>query len=155
VVAPADGRVTLIERVCPPAELNMPDVPMTRISIFLSVFDAHVQRTPVAGEVVTIKYRPGKFVSAERDQASEVNECNSVWFRTAEGVDVVAVQIAGLVARRIVCSARIGEKVSLGETYGLIRFGSRLDTYLPEDARVLVEIGQRAIGGETVLAELA
>ncbi|MET0474803.1 MAG: phosphatidylserine decarboxylase [Mycobacterium sp.] len=155
VVAPADGRVTLIERVSPPAELNMPDVPMTRVSIFLSVFDAHVQRTPVAGEIVTIKYRPGKFVSAERDEASEVNECNSIWFRTAEGVDVVAVQIAGLVARRIVCSARIGDKVSLGETYGLIRFGSRLDTYLPEDARVLVEIGQRAIGGETVLAELA
>lgn len=155
VVAPADGRVTLIERVSPPAELNMPNVPMTRVSIFLSVFDAHVQRTPVAGEVVTIKYRPGRFVSAERDQASEINECNSVWFRTAEGTDVVAVQIAGLIARRIVCSARIGDKVSLGETYGLIRFGSRLDTYLPEDARVLVEIGQRAIGGETVLAELA
>lgn len=155
VVAPADGRVTLIERVSPPAELNMPYVPMTRISIFLSVFDAHVQRTPVAGEVVTVEYRPGKFVSAERDEASEVNECNSVWFRTPEGVDVVAVQIAGLVARRIVCSARIGDTVTLGETYGLIRFGSRLDTYLPEDSRVLVEIGQRAIGGETVLAELA
>jgi phosphatidylserine decarboxylase len=155
VVAPADGLVTLIERVSPPAELNMPDVPMTRVSIFLSVFDAHVQRTPVAGQIVTIKYRPGKFVSAERDEASEVNECNSVWFRTDDGVDVAAVQIAGLVARRIVCSARIGDKVTLGETYGLIRFGSRLDTYLPEDARVLVEIGQRAIGGETVLAELA
>jgi phosphatidylserine decarboxylase len=154
-VAPADGRVTLIERVHPPAELNMPDVPMTRISIFLSIFDAHVQRTPVAGEVVTIKYRPGKFVSAERDEASEVNECNSIWFRTPEGIDVAAVQIAGLVARRIVCTARIGDKVALGETYGLIRFGSRLDTYLPEHSRVLVEIGQRAIGGETVLAELA
>jgi phosphatidylserine decarboxylase len=155
VVAPADGRVTLIERASPPAELNMPDVPMTRVSIFLSVFDAHVQRTPVAGEIVTVKYRPGKFLSAERDQASEVNECNSIWFRTDEGVDVVAVQIAGLVARRIVCTARIGDRVALGETYGLIRFGSRLDTYLPENARLLVEIGQRAIGGETVLAELA
>lgn len=155
VVAPADGRVTLIERVVPPPELNMPDVPMRRISIFLSVFDAHVQRAPVGGEIVTIKYRPGKFVSAERDEASEVNECNSVWFRTAEGVDVVAVQIAGLIARRIVCTARIGDKVSLGETYGLIRFGSRLDTYLPDDSKVRVEIGQRAIGGETVLAELA
>jgi len=154
VVAPADGRVTLIEQVHPPAELNMPDVPMTRISIFLSIFDAHVQRTPVAGEVVTVKYRPGKFVSAERDEASVVNECNSVWFRTAEGVDVAAVQIAGLVARRIVCTARIGDQVELGETYGLIRFGSRLDTYLPLDAHVVVEIGQRAIGGETVLAEL-
>ncbi|MET0450794.1 MAG: phosphatidylserine decarboxylase [Mycobacterium sp.] len=155
VVAPADGRVTLIERVTPPPQLNMPEVPMTRISIFLSVFDAHVQRAPVAGEVVTIKYRPGKFVSAERDQASEVNECNSVWFRTPEGVDVAAVQIAGLVARRIVCSANVGDKVALGETYGLIRFGSRLDTYVPDDSRVLVQIGQRAIAGETVLAELA
>lgn len=155
VVAPADGRVTLIERVSPPPELNLPAVPMTRISIFLSVFDAHVQRAPVGGEIVTIKYRPGKFVSAERDEASEVNECNSVWFRTPEGVDVVAVQIAGLIARRIVCSARIGDRVSLGETYGLIRFGSRLDTYLPDDAVVRVEIGQRAIGGETVLAEFA
>ena len=155
VVAPADGRVTLIERVQPPAALNMPDVPMTRISIFLSVFDAHVQRAPVAGAIVTIKYRPGKFVSAERDEASEVNECNSVWFRTAEGIDVAAVQIAGLVARRIVCTARIGDKVALGETYGLIRFGSRLDTYVPAHSRLLVEIGQRAVAGETVLAELA
>ncbi|TPG31559.1 phosphatidylserine decarboxylase [Mycolicibacterium hodleri] len=154
VVAPADGRVTLIERVRPPSQLNMPDVPMTRISIFLSVFDAHVQRAPVEGEVVTIKYRPGQFVSAERDQASEVNECNSVWFRTAQGIDVAAVQIAGLVARRIVCTAHIGDKVALGETYGLIRFGSRLDTYLPANSRVLVEIGQRAVAGETVLAEL-
>ena len=154
VVAPADGLVTLIETVAPPAELNLPDVPMTRVSIFLSIFDAHVQRAPVAGEIVTIKYRPGKFVSAERDEASEVNECNSVWFRTPEGVDVVAVQIAGLIARRIVCTANIGDRVGLGDTYGLIRFGSRLDTYFPQDARVLVEIGQRAIGGETVLAEL-
>jgi phosphatidylserine decarboxylase len=154
VVAPADGRVTLIEHALPPAELNLPAVPMTRISIFLSIFDAHVQRAPVGGEIVTIKYRPGKFVSAERDEASQVNECNSVWFRTPEGVDVVAVQIAGLIARRIVCSARIGDKVALGETYGMIRFGSRLDTYFPDDASVRVEIGQRAIGGETVLAEL-
>lgn len=155
VVAPADGLVTLIERVRPPAELNMPDVPMIRVSIFLSIFDAHVQRAPVAGEVVTVKYRPGQFRSADKDSASEVNECNSVWFRTAEGVDVAAVQIAGLVARRIICSTHAGAKVSLGETYGLIRFGSRLDTYFPEGSRVLVEIGQRAIGGETVLAELA
>lgn len=154
VVAPADGRVTLIESVLPPAELNLPAVPVTRVSIFLSVFDAHVQRAPVAGEVVTIKYQPGRFGSAERDEASEANERNSVWFRTAEGVDVVAVQIAGLIARRIICSAKVGDKLALGETYGLIRFGSRLDTYFPADAEVRVEIGQRAIGGETVLAEL-
>ena len=154
VVAPADGRVTLIERVVPPAELNLSTEPMLRISIFLSVFDAHVQRAPVAGEVVTIKYQPGQFGSAERDEASTANERNSVWFRTPGGVDVVAVQIAGLIARRIVCSAKVGDKLALGETYGLIRFGSRLDTYFPADAEVLVEIGQRAIGGETILAAL-
>jgi phosphatidylserine decarboxylase len=154
VVAPADGRVTLIETVLPPPELNLPEQPMTRISVFLSIFDAHVQRAPVAGEVISIKYQPGQFGSAERDEASAENERNSVWFRTPEGVDVVAVQIAGLIARRIVCSANVGDKLGLGDTYGLIRFGSRLDTYLPADATVLVEIGQRAIAGETVLAEL-
>jgi phosphatidylserine decarboxylase len=155
VVAPADGRVTLIDEVTPPAELNLPDVPMTRISIFLSIFDAHVQRAPIGGEVVTVKYRPGQFQSADKATASVENECNSVWIRTPDGVDVVAVQIAGLVARRIVCSANAGDNLALGETYGLIRFGSRLDTYFPADAKVLVEIGQRAVGGETPLAELA
>jgi phosphatidylserine decarboxylase len=155
VVAPADGRVTLIDEVTPPAELSLPDVPMTRISIFLSVFDAHVQRAPVAGEVVAVKYRPGQFQSADKATASVENECNSMRIRTPDGVDVVAVQIAGLIARRIVCTARAGDKLALGETYGLIRFGSRLDTYFPADAEVLVQIGQRAIGGETPLAVLA
>jgi phosphatidylserine decarboxylase len=155
VVAPADGRVTLIDKATPPAGLNLPDVPMTRVSIFLSVFDAHVQRAPIGGEVVTVKYRPGRFQSADKESASTENECNSVWIRTPDGVDVVAVQIAGLIARRIVCSARPGDKLALGDTYGLIRFGSRLDTYFPADAEVLVEIGQRAIGGETPLAALA
>jgi phosphatidylserine decarboxylase len=155
VVAPADGTVTLIEEVVPPAELNLSTTPMMRVSIFLSVFDAHVQRAPVAGEVVTIKYRPGKFLSADKEDASADNERNSVWIRTPEGVDVVAVQIAGMIARRIVCSTKVGDKLALGETYGLIRFGSRLDTYFPADANVLVEPGQRAVGGETILAELA
>jgi phosphatidylserine decarboxylase len=155
VVAPADGRVTLIDKAIPPAELNLTDQPMNRISIFLSVFDAHVQRAPVAGEVVTIKYRPGRFQSADKASASSDNERNSVWIRTADGVDVVAVQIAGLIARRIVCSTHVGEKLALGDTYGLIRFGSRLDAYVPDDANLLVEIGQRAVGGETPLAELA
>lgn len=154
VVAPADGLVTLIDSVVPPPELNLSTTPMTRVSIFLSVFDAHVQRAPVAGDVITVKYRPGQFQSADKSTASTDNERNAVWFRTPEGVDVVAVQIAGLVARRIVCTAKVGDAVELGETYGLIRFGSRLDTYFPEGANVLVELGQRAIGGETVLAEL-
>jgi phosphatidylserine decarboxylase len=155
VVAPADGQVCLIESAAPPPELEMGDALLTRVSIFLSVFDAHVQRAPVAGEVVTIKYRPGQFQSADKASASSENERNSVWIRTADGVDVVAVQIAGLIARRIVCTARAGDKLALGETYGLIRFGSRLDTYFPADAEVLVRIGQRAIGGETPLAVLA
>jgi phosphatidylserine decarboxylase len=155
VVAPADGLVTLIDRAVPPPELNLSGAPMMRVSIFLSLFDAHVQRAPAAGEVVTIKYRPGQFMSADKDDASADNERNSLWIRTPDGIDVVAVQIAGLLARRIVCSAKIGDKLELGETYGLIRFGSRLDTYFPDTANVLVEIGQRAIGGETPLAALA
>lgn len=155
VVAPADGRVTLLDTVVPPAELGIGDTPMTRISIFLSVFDAHVQRAPVAGQVMAVVHKPGQFQSADKDTASEANERNSMWLRTEDGVDIVAVQIAGLVARRIVCSAHAGDKLGLGDTYGLIRFGSRLDTYFPTDARVLVESGQRAIGGETILAELS
>lgn len=154
VVAPADGLVTLLDTAVPPAELGIGDTPMKRISIFLSIFDAHVQRAPVAGEVIAVQHRPGKFLSADKDTASEDNERNSLWLRTEDGVDIVAVQIAGLIARRIVCSAHTGDKLALGETYGLIRFGSRLDTYFPTDAHVLVESGQRAIGGETVLAEL-
>ena len=155
VVAPADGRVTLLDTVVPPAELGIGDTPMTRISIFLSVFDAHVQRAPVAGQVIAVVHKPGQFQSADKDTASEANERNSMWLRTEDGVDIVAVQIAGLVARRIVCSAHAGDKLGRGDTYGLIRFGSRLDTYFPTDARVLVESGQRAIGGETILAELS
>lgn len=154
VVAPADGQVTLIDEAVPPPELNLSDQPLPRISIFLSLFDAHVQRAPVAGEVVSVKYRRGQFLSADKSEASANNERNSLWLRTADGHDVVAVQIAGLLARRIVCNTHPGEKLALGETYGLIRFGSRLDTYLPAGSVIGVEIGQRAVGGETVLAEL-
>lgn len=154
VVAPADGQVTLIDEAVPPAELNLSDEPLPRISIFLSLFDAHVQRAPVAGEVITVKHKPGQFLSADKAEASEDNERNSVWLRTADGHDVVAVQLAGLLARRIVCNTHPGAQLALGETYGLIRFGSRLDTYLPKGSVIEVEIGQRAIGGETVLAEL-
>jgi phosphatidylserine decarboxylase len=127
---------------------------LTRISIFLSIFDAHVQRAPISGEVVSVEHRPGLFGSAELEAASEDNERNSVLIRTPDGVDVIAVQIAGLVARRIVCEVKPGDKVSIGDTYGLIRYGSRLDTYLPVGSNVLVSTGQRALAGETVLAEL-
>ena len=154
VVAPADGLICLIEEAVPPAELGLPATPLPRVSIFLSILDAHVQRAPIAGEVVAVTHTPGRFHSAELEAASEDNERNSVLIRTPAGVQVIAVQIAGLVARRIVCQTKVGDKLSLGETYGLIRFGSRLDTYLPVGSNVLVTTGQRALAGETVLAEL-
>ena len=154
VVAPADGQVCLIESAPPPPELGVGDAELTRVSIFLSVFDAHVQRAPVSGEVIAVQHRPGLFGSADLPTASDSNERNSVLIRTPDGAQIVAVQIAGLVARRIVCNVHVGDKVSIGDTYGLIRFGSRLDTYLPAGAEVLVSLGQRAVAGETVLAEL-
>lgn len=154
VVAPADGLVCLIEDAVPPAELGLPDTPRPRISIFLSVLDAHVQRAPIGGDVVAVQHRPGRFHSAELEAASEHNERNSVVIRTREGAEVIAVQIAGLIARRIVCNAHVGDKLDIGETYGLIRFGSRLDTYLPAGSKLLVTRGQRTLAGETVLAEL-
>ncbi len=153
-VAPADGQICLIENAAPPPELGLGDTPRPRVSIFLSVLDAHVQRAPVGGEVVAAVHRPGLFLSADLPAASADNERNSIVIRTPEGHDVVAVQIAGLIARRIVCDVRAGDKLNIGDTYGLIRFGSRLDTYLPEGSQVQVSTGQRAVAGETVLAEL-
>lgn len=154
VVAPADGLVCLVESAELPAELGRPGPPVPRISIFLSLLDAHVQRTPVGGEVLAVEHRPGRFHSADLAAASEDNERNSVLIRTPEGHEVAVVQIAGLIARRIVCDIRAGEPVGIGQTYGLIRFGSRLDTYLPHGSELLVEPGQRALAGETVLARL-
>jgi phosphatidylserine decarboxylase len=154
VVAPADGLICLVEDAVPPAELNLPDRPLSRVSIFLSIFDAHVQRIPISGEVVAVVHRQGLFRSAELAAASDDNERNSVVIRTPDGAEVVAVQIAGLIARRIVCDIASGDKVTIGDTYGLIRYGSRLDTYLPEGSELLVLPGQRAVGGETILAEL-
>jgi phosphatidylserine decarboxylase len=154
VVAAADGTVATVGSAVPPAELGLGAEERPRVSVFLSIFDVHVQRAPVTGEVLRAAYRPGKFLSADLDKASEDNERNSLLLRTVEAHEVVVVQIAGLVARRIVCQVGEGDKVSAGATYGLIRFGSRVDVYLPEGSRVLVEPGQRTIGGETVLAEL-
>jgi phosphatidylserine decarboxylase len=154
VVAPADGQVCLIDTVPPPAELGLAPDPVPRISIFLSLLDAHVQRTPVGGEVLAVEHRPGRFHSADLPAASADNERNSVVIRTPEGHQVVVVQIAGLIARRIVCDLHAGDRVAIGDTYGLIRFGSRLDTYLPAGSEVLIESGQRALAGETVLARL-
>jgi phosphatidylserine decarboxylase len=155
VVAPADGTVALVDEVAPPAELGLPDVPLPRVSVFLSVLDVHVQRVPCDGRVSRIVYRPGTFLSADLDKASEDNERNSLLLHSTDGHDIAVVQIAGLLARRIVCQVAEGAEVAAGETYGLIRFGSRVDTYLPAHARVLVAPGQRTIGGETALAELS
>ncbi|WP_204804365.1 phosphatidylserine decarboxylase [Mycobacterium riyadhense] len=154
IVAPADGVVCGIDFAAPPAELSMGEAPLPRVSIFLSVFDVHVQRAPVSGEVIAVQHRPGRFGSADLAAASTDNERTSLRMRTPSGAEVVAVQIAGLVARRIVCDAHVGDKLSIGETYGMIRFGSRLDTYLPPGVEPIVKVGQRAVGGETVLADL-
>ncbi|OBF63460.1 phosphatidylserine decarboxylase [Mycobacterium sp. 852002-50816_SCH5313054-b] len=154
VVAPADGEICVIDSAAPPAELSMGDAPLPRVSIFLSLLDAHVQRAPVSGEVIAVQHTPGRFGSADLAAASTENERTSLRIRTDTGADVVAVQIAGLLARRIICDAHVGDKLTIGETYGLIRFGSRLDTYLPPGTEPLVKVGQRAVGGETVLAEL-
>lgn len=154
IVAPADGEICVIDFAAPPAELSMGDAPLPRVSIFLSLLDAHVQRAPVSGEVLAVQHRPGRFGSADLATASTENERTSLHLRTASGADVVAVQVAGLLARRIICDAHVGDKLSIGDTYGLIRFGSRLDTYLPTGSEPLVKVGQRAIAGETVLAEL-
>ncbi|WP_353364589.1 phosphatidylserine decarboxylase [Mycobacterium sp.] len=154
IVAPADGLICVVDEELPPAELGLPATPLPRISIFLSVLDAHVQRAPVSGEVVAVEHRPGLFGSADLAAASADNERNSIVIRTSGGVEVVAVQIAGLLARRIVCNVKVGDKLTIGDTYGLIRFGSRLDTYLPVGSNVLITTGQRTLAGETVLAEL-
>ncbi|SFS56656.1 phosphatidylserine decarboxylase [Saccharopolyspora flava] len=153
-VAAADGAVAHVESAVPPAELGLGDEPMTRISTFLTIFDVHVQRAPVSGRIDSIVYRPGKFLSADLDKASEDNERNSMALRTDDGTRVAVVQIAGLVARRIVCEVAAGDTVAAGSTYGLIRFGSRVDLYVPADSKILVEPGQRTIGGETPMAEL-
>lgn len=154
VVAPADGEVALVDTAAPPPELDMGTGPLPRVSIFLSVLDVHTQRSPVGGEVLKVVHRKGRFLSADLPEASEANERNSMLLRTASGAEVAVVQIAGLIARRIVCEAKIGDRLPIGDTYGLIRFGSRVDTYFPAGTKLLVERGQRTIGAETVLAEL-
>lgn len=155
VVAAADGTVSNVDAAPPPPELEMGSAPRSRISVFLSMFDVHVQRIPIDGEVDRIAYRPGAFVSADLDKASDVNERNGMLLRGVAGHELAVVQIAGLVARRIVCSVRPGDAVRAGDSYGLIRFGSRVDVYLPPGSEVLVRPGQRSVGGETVLAMLA
>jgi phosphatidylserine decarboxylase len=154
VVSPADGRVSQISNAVPPKELDLGERPLPRISVFMSVFDCHVNRSPVAGRIERIVYRAGKFLSADLDKASEDNERNAFVITTTGGQRIAAIQIAGLVARRIVPFAREGEAVGAGQRIGMIRFGSRVDVYLPEGTGALVAEGQTAIAGETVLADL-
>ena len=154
VIAPADGRISAIEMVASPGELDLDGERRTRISIFLSVFDVHINRSPIAGRITKITYVPGKFLNAELDKASEENERQCLTLEGAGGVRIGCVQIAGLVARRIVTFVEQGDTVAAGERFGLIRFGSRTDVYLPPGCDPLVKVGQTAIGGETVLADL-
>ena len=155
VVSPADGRVSQVVNAVPPKELELGERPLPRVSIFMSVFDCHVNRSPVAGRIERIIYHPGKFLSADLDKASEDNERNAFVIAMPNGRRIAAVQIAGLVARRIVPFAREREAVAAGQRIGMIRFGSRVDVYLPEGTRALAAEGQTAIAGETVIADLA
>jgi len=152
VVSPADGKVSAVMRVVPPAEMHLGAEPMLRVSIFMNVFNCHVNRMPVGGRITRIAYSPGKFLNAELDKASSENERNALVIDSPHGL-VGCVQIAGLVARRIVCWTKQGEVLEAGERFGLIRFGSRLDVYLPEGSVPRVAAGQTAVAGETLLAE--
>lgn len=153
ILAPADGRLLAIVKAPPPAELGMGNTPRTRISTFMNVFDVHVNRIPADGRITAVHYRPGRFFNASFDKASIHNERMSVRMTTANGHDIAFVQIAGLVARRIRTQLSVGQDVTAGARFGLIRFGSRVDVYLPEEIEPLVEEGEIAVAGETVLAE--
>jgi phosphatidylserine decarboxylase len=154
MVSPADGLVSLLEPAVPPAELGLGEAEMVRISVFMSVFNCHVNRLPSAGTVDVVAYRPGKFLNASLDKASEDNERNGLAVTLPDGRRYGVVQIAGLVARRILCWTKNGDTLERGERFGLIRFGSRLDIYLPPGATPLVRIGQTMVAGETVIADL-
>ena len=154
VVSPADGVVQMIQPAVPPTELGLPPQPLTRISVFMNVFDVHVNRSPMAGTITGLAYRPGAFFNAALDKASELNERQSIRLQLADGRELVIVQIAGLVARRIRCEVAASQRLRAGERIGLIRFGSRVDVYLPDGVAPLVAVGQRAVAGETVIADL-
>lgn len=154
VICPADGVVQLIDRAAPPAELEMGDQERTRVCVFMNVFNVHVNRSPLPGTVQKVAYRPGKFLNASLDKASVDNERMSVALKTDEGVEIAFVQIAGLVARRIKCWTQEGAHLQAGERFGMIRFGSRVDVYLPDGVEPMVALGQKTIAAETVLADL-
>lgn len=154
LISPADGRISAIEKIIPPPELDLEREPTTRISVFMNVFDVHVNRSPLEAKISKINYIPGAFLSADLDKASADNERQALTLELADGGKIGVVQIAGLIARRIVKFVNEGERLTAGQRFGLIRFGSRVDVYLPKGASPLVAVGQRAIAGETVFADL-
>jgi phosphatidylserine decarboxylase len=155
VISPADGVVQSIKEIAAPAELGLGDVPMTRISIFLSVFNVHVNRIPVDGKVLSLNYHPGKFINASLDKASVHNERQSILIETNKKVKIAVVQIAGLIARRIICDLEENQEVFTGQRFGIIRFGSRVDIYLPAQTAILVSEGQTCVSGETIIANFS
>jgi phosphatidylserine decarboxylase len=155
VISPADGRISAIESVVPPPELDLAREPVTRVSVFMNVFDVHINRSPVDARIAHIAYVPGKFLSADLDKASADNERQALTLEMDDGRKLGVVQIAGLVARRIVKFVNDGDMLKAGERFGLIRFGSRVDVYLPAGVSALVAVGQRSVAGETVFADLA
>jgi phosphatidylserine decarboxylase len=154
IISAADGVVSGINSAPPPAELGMSSEPRVRVSVFLNIFDVHVNRVPADGVITALHYRPGKFINASFDKASEDNERQSAAMRLPDGRDLAFIQIAGLIARRIKCNLTMGQAVQAGERFGIIRFGSRTDVYLPFGYRPMVAVGERVYGGVTVLAEI-
>ncbi len=152
LTSPADGEVLMVHEVDGPKELGLEDRKFTKISIFMNVFDCHVNRTPCEGKISEILYKPGKFLNASLDKASEDNERNYYKITNSHGEDVIVVQIAGLIARRIVCESSKDQNLQQGERIGMIRFGSRADVYF-ENYETLVKVGQKTIAGETLLAK--
>jgi phosphatidylserine decarboxylase len=153
IISPADGVVQLIDKAEPPIELEMGNNKLWRVCIFMNVFNVHVNRIPVSGTLIKLAYRPGKFFNASLDKASEFNERQSIRLKLSDGRDIAFVQIAGLIARRILCDVNEGMSVKTGERFGMIRFGSRVDVYLPQNIEPLISVGQISIAGETVIAE--
>lgn len=154
VLSPADGLVQSISCAFPPKELGLdPSCEMQKVSIFLSVFDVHVNRVPASGQILKLAYNPGRFINASLDKASEYNERQSVLMQTASGPQIAFVQIAGLIARRIVCDLKESQEVRAGQSFGIIKFGSRVDVYLPKATEILVAPGQRMVGGETIICD--
>ena len=154
IISPADGIVQMIDQAAPPKELGMGEGLRSRVAVFMNVFDVHVNRVPLGGTITALHYRPGKFLNASLDKSSEFNERQSLRLIMADGRDMAFVQIAGLIARRILCDVTEGQTVKTGERFGMICFGSRVDIYLPEGVEPLVAVGQRSVAGETVFADI-